>query len=137
MATPLHDAQYISLRTYRRDGTPVDTPIWQAPLEGRLVAYTDGRSFKVKRLQRNDRVQVARCDIRGRLEGPWFDGRCEIVERGSEFEKRAYQALRRKYGLVFATGLIFSTLARRRQYHRVLAIALDESSGQASETVGV
>ena len=36
-STPLDDAKYISLRSYRRDGAPVDTPVWQAPLDGKLV----------------------------------------------------------------------------------------------------
>jgi len=128
MSTPLDDAKYINLRTYRRNGTAVDTPIWQAPLNGQLVAYTDGRSYKVKRLGRNDRVQVARCNVRGDLRGPWLDGRCEIVARGSELERQAYAALRQKYGLMFATGLLFSKLAGRRQHHRILAITLDGSA---------
>lgn len=46
-STPLDDATYVSLRTYRRNGSPVDTPVWQAPLQGYLVADTDGRSYKV------------------------------------------------------------------------------------------
>ena len=122
--TPLDDAKYISLRSYRRDGTPVDTPVWQAPLDGKLVVFTDGTSYKVKRIGRNPQVQVARCDMRGKVLGPFMDGTCEIVPLGSELERQAYRALNHKYGLVMRLGTVFATLFGRVKRRRVLCIAL-------------
>ena len=122
--TPLDDAKYISLRSYRRDGSPVDTPVWQAPVDGKLLVFTDGRSFKVKRIRRNAKVQVARCDVRGKVLGPFFDGICELVPEGSELEVQAYQALNRKYGLIMRMGTVFATLFGRVKRRRVLCIAL-------------
>ena len=122
--TLLDDAKYISLRSYRRDGGPVDTPVWQAPVDGKLLVFTDGTSFKVKRIRRNAKVQVARCDVRGKVLGPFFDGTCELVPEGSELEAQAYQALNRKYGLIMRMGTVFATLFGRVKRRRVLCIAL-------------
>lgn len=123
--TGIDAATYINLRSYKRDGNPVDTPVWQAPLDGKLMVFTDGTSFKVKRIGRNPRVQVARCDVRGKLLGPWLDGSCELVEVGSELEREAYRVLTGKYGLLMRLGTVFSTLAGRAKRRRVLRIALD------------
>ena len=58
--TPLDDAKYINLRTFKRDGGAVDTPVWCAPLDGKLVVFTLRESLKVKRIQRNPKAQAAR-----------------------------------------------------------------------------
>jgi PPOX class probable F420-dependent enzyme len=122
--TPFDDAEYISLRSYKRDGGAVDTPVWCAPLDGKLVLFTLRESFKVKRVQRNPRVQVAACDVRGKLLGTWHDGTCTTVEKASEHEKRAYAALTRKYGMKMRIGDFFSTLAGRRKRRLVMEITL-------------
>ncbi|MYW67078.1 PPOX class F420-dependent oxidoreductase [Streptomyces sp. SID8379] len=61
-------ATYISLTTYRKDGTPVATPVWQvARGEGELVVVTPADSWKVKRIRRNGAVTVAVCTVRGHV----------------------------------------------------------------------
>lgn len=124
MTNELEDAKYINLRSYKRDGNPVDTPVWQAPLDGKLMVFTDGTSFKVKRIRRNPTVQVARCGARGQLRGPWVNATCRIVEPGDPMEARAYAALNAKYGLVMRVGTWLSTLAGRVKRRRVLEISL-------------
>jgi PPOX class probable F420-dependent enzyme len=124
VSTPLDDARYVSLRTFRRDGSAVDTPVWCAGSEGELVVFTLRDSHKVRRLQRNSRVQVARCDVRGRIEDAWHDGTCTIVDAGSERERLAYAALVRKYGWQMRIGNVFSALGGRMKRRVVLAIAV-------------
>ena len=34
------DSRYIALTTYRRSGFPVTTPVWAAPLQGKLYVVT-------------------------------------------------------------------------------------------------
>lgn len=63
----LRDETYMALTTYKRDGTPVATPVWvaasQAPDE---VCFTTGvDSGKVKRLRHTARVTVQPSDARG------------------------------------------------------------------------
>src|ERR1700729_2183968 len=48
---PFAAERYISLETFKRDGGGVKTPVWAAPLDGALVVFSAGDSFKVKRLR--------------------------------------------------------------------------------------
>jgi PPOX class probable F420-dependent enzyme len=97
MASPLDQERYISLETFRANGTGVATPVWAAVLDGKLVIVTDGTSHKVKRLRANPKIRAAACDVRGKVRGPWYDGECRIVADGAQVE-RAHRALRDKYG---------------------------------------
>jgi PPOX class probable F420-dependent enzyme len=57
--------KYLALATYRRDGSPVSTPLWFVEDEGRLFAITGADSYKVKRLRRNPACMVGPCSARG------------------------------------------------------------------------
>ena len=73
--------RYVSLTTFRRDGTPVPTPVWFAPLaDGRLAVVTEAHSGKRKRLRNDPRCTVAACDVRGRVHGVEVEAQAEIVE---------------------------------------------------------
>jgi len=123
-ATPLDDARYISLRSFRRDGSAVDTPVWCAPLDGGLVVFTLRETYKVKRVQRNPSVQVARCDARGGLRGEWLDATCRVLGDEPELEARAYAALTAKYGWQMRVGDFFSRLSGRMPRRVILVITL-------------
>lgn len=59
--------KYILLTTFRRDGTPVATPVWIVDLQdGTFGFWTSSGSGKAKRLAHTDRVTVQPCDARGR-----------------------------------------------------------------------
>jgi PPOX class probable F420-dependent enzyme len=110
--TPLDDERYINLETFKKDGNGVKTPVWAAPLDGRLVVFTDGTSYKVKRLRRDPRIRVAPCDVRGNLKGDWRDGTGRILDDAGE-KARAMAALRRKYGWQIRVLDVFSWIGRR------------------------
>jgi uncharacterized protein len=64
----LADEKYLSLTTFRRDGTPVTTPVWVVALdEGALGFWTSSESGKAKRLAHTAKVTVQPCDGRGRV----------------------------------------------------------------------
>ena len=64
----LGDEKYMLLTTFKRDGSPVSTPVWVTPLDGGRVAfYTSSGSGKAKRLGHTDRVTVQACDARGKV----------------------------------------------------------------------
>ncbi|MFE2011868.1 PPOX class F420-dependent oxidoreductase [Streptomyces sp. NPDC059491] len=63
----LRRGRYVSLTTYRKDGTPVATPVWYAVEGSELYAWTRTDSWKVKRLRNDPRVVVVVCDVRGRI----------------------------------------------------------------------
>lgn len=60
-------ASYVSLTTFRKDGTGVATPVWFAVDGGELFIWTLSDSWKVKRLRNDSRVVVTVCDARGRI----------------------------------------------------------------------
>jgi PPOX class probable F420-dependent enzyme len=95
--TSLSTEPYINVETFKRDGNGVKTPVWFAILDGRIYVFTDGTSFKVKRLGRNPSAKIAACDARGNVHGPWHDATGYIVSDAGE-DARAYEALRAKYG---------------------------------------
>ncbi|MGH7789203.1 MAG: PPOX class F420-dependent oxidoreductase [Candidatus Binatia bacterium] len=107
---------YISLETFRRNGTGVQTPVWFATLDGKLYVVTDGTSAKVKRLRAGPRVRVARCNVRGTVSGDWFEGQGRIVADRVLVE-RAHAALGEKYGwqmwLLDTGSTLFGRIGRR------------------------
>ncbi|MEW1720259.1 PPOX class F420-dependent oxidoreductase [Streptomyces sp. NPDC093109] len=59
-------SRYVSLTTYRKDGTGVATPVWHAVDGGELFIWTRSDSWKVKRIRNNGKALVTPCDARGR-----------------------------------------------------------------------
>lgn len=63
----LGDEKYILLTTFKRDGTPVATPVWSVPLDdGSFGFWTSSGSGKAKRLAHTSQVLVQPCDGRGK-----------------------------------------------------------------------
>jgi uncharacterized protein len=121
--TELEDARYISLMSYKRDGGAVQTPVWTAGLDGKLVVFTGRDSYKVKRVGRNPKVRVAPCDARGKLLGSWSDGTCAIVEDPARI-KSIMEALGKKYGWQMGVLNFFATIAGRTKNRAYLEITV-------------
>ena len=60
-------SRYISLTTYRKDGTGVATPVWHVVHNGELLVVSEADAWKVKRIRNNSHVVVTVCDFRGRI----------------------------------------------------------------------
>ena len=116
-------ATYVSLRTFRKNGTSVDTAIWIAGFDGSLVGFTDGTSHKVKRIRANPRCAVAICGAAGSVSSDWVEGKVEIVG-DPERERRAYEVLRAKYGLQMRALDLVSWIGGRIGRRVVLEIRL-------------
>jgi uncharacterized protein len=71
--------KYLSLTSFRRDGTGVASPMWFVEEGGRLLVNTDGSSYKVRRILRDPHVMVAVCTARGRLLMPQVPARAEVL----------------------------------------------------------
>ena len=94
----LDNAQYVSLRTFRRSGVPVDTPVWFAPGGSKTYyVFSAANAGKVKRLRHSSRSQLAICDVYGRVLGPWIDTQAELIF-DDESIAHALRSLRNKYG---------------------------------------
>lgn len=71
--------RYLSITSFRRDGTPVASPVWFAEGDGRLLVQTDAASGKVKRIRRDSAVQIAICSASGRLRGEHVPAVAELL----------------------------------------------------------
>jgi PPOX class probable F420-dependent enzyme len=91
--------RYLLLTTTKRDGTPVATPVWFAPLGDRLVAATAADAWKVKRLRRDPHATVAPCDARGHALGRAIPVVGEVLP--AREAAAASEALARRYGASF------------------------------------
>jgi PPOX class probable F420-dependent enzyme len=85
------------LVTYRRDGTPVPTPVWAAEADGCLYVRSERASGKVKRLRRDPRILIAPCTVRGKPLGAPFEATGRMLSTGEEPD--AERALAERYGL--------------------------------------
>lgn len=87
--------KYLSLTSFRRDGTGVATPVWFVIDNGRLLVQTDPQSFKAKRIRRNPAVMIAPCTASGRLHSEPVPARAEFLPR-SEMDQVG-RLMARKY----------------------------------------
>lgn len=119
MPTNLVDAEqrdqfkgkYLSLTTFRPDGTAVSTPVWFVVENGSVLVETDGDSHKVKRIRRNDRVTLAPCNAMGRIGGEAVPARASILP--ADELSRVERLLRRKYRLDYVFVLPIYLLVQR------------------------
>ena len=98
----LGNPKYIAVETFRKNGEGVKTPVWTVPKDGKLLVWTQGDSWKVKRARNNPRVRVAKCDMRGNIEGPWVEGVVSSISDEKDVKKMMARRLRRKYPFMVA-----------------------------------
>jgi uncharacterized protein len=93
----LSRVRYASLRTHRRDGSAVDTPIW-FEIQANSVVFRTKVGPKTTRLRARPDVELTACDYRGRIRrgATVFTGRATVLS-GAEAEA-ANRALHRRYG---------------------------------------
>jgi len=89
-------ATYMLLTTFRKDGTPVSTPVWVADADGELLVWTERKTGKVKRIRRDGRVTIAPCSFRGKPRGTAVDAHARLLT--DEGIGRTQAAIERKYG---------------------------------------
>ena len=108
--------RYISLTTFKRDGTAVSTPVWVVSDDGRrLLVWSGASTWKVKRIRRDSRVRVAPCNGMGKVRGEAVDGTARLLGPGADTLVQGL--LRKKYGLtkraVDASNGLLRRLRRR------------------------
>lgn len=104
----LGDETYVSITTFKRDGTPVSTPVWVARDDGKLLIHSAANSWKVKRIRRDKHVRLAACSAGGKVRGDAFDGEATILADTARVE--ALEA--RKYGLLYRLTRSFTAAMR-------------------------
>jgi PPOX class probable F420-dependent enzyme len=93
----IQSQKYISLVTFRKNGTAVPTPVWFAERDGKLYGMARSDSGKCKRIRNNPQGKIAPCTMRGKVIGPEFPATARILP--PEDWPSARQAIRDKYWL--------------------------------------
>jgi uncharacterized protein len=115
--------RYVSLATYRSNGTEVTTPVWLAQAGEHFYVFSEGDAFKVKRIRANPQARIAPCDLRGKINGPWLDMRGRIVEEDG-LKTQAYAALLKKYGWQMGLLNFFSALSGKKNKRALIELRL-------------
>jgi PPOX class probable F420-dependent enzyme len=99
----LHDAKFLSLTTFRRNGDAVATPVEFATADGAIYVRTASHSGKVKRIRNDPHVRFARCTMRGAVRGPAFDGVAALL--GAAESEALAELLGAKYGVLWRVAV--------------------------------
>jgi uncharacterized protein len=70
----------VLLTTYKRDGTPIGTPVNIAVDGNRAFVRTFDTAWKLKRIHNNPEVEIAPSTWRGRPTGPAIRARARLLE---------------------------------------------------------
>jgi PPOX class probable F420-dependent enzyme len=108
----LFPGRFVSLTSFKRDGSGVATPVWSVSDGTRLYAFTDLHSAKVRRICRHPQVLVAPCRSDGKLRRPPVPGRAEVLTDTAELE-HVRRLLLDRYKLSYRVAMLFYRLGRR------------------------
>jgi uncharacterized protein len=114
--SPLKDTKTVLLTTYKRDGTPIDTPVSIAFDGNRAFFRSYDKAWKTKRLRNNPSVKVAPATLKGTATGPAIDARAILLDDTEA--KVAARALARRHRVLQAVMVpVMHRLARYRTMH--------------------
>lgn len=118
--------KFVSLRTFKRDGAAVATPMWIGRDGDQLFFWTPVESWKAKRVRNNPRVALTPCSRGGKVrEGATTVGGVAEVITDPATVQRLAGVIRRKYGFEFViVTFIERILARGKKPRLILRIAL-------------
>ena len=91
------DQKYINLETYKRDGTPIKTPVWFVIDNDLIYVITRDSTGKVKRLKNNQDVRIVPCSFKGEPKNEWTKAKAENIT-GDEADN-AIKLRKKKYGM--------------------------------------
>ena len=116
----LFPGRYLSVTSFKRDGTGVATPVWFVSNGSRLFAFTDLHSAKIRRIRRNPRVLVASCRVDGKLHNEPVEASVEVLTADADLE-RVQKLLLARYKLSYRVVMLFYRLGRRLRGKRSVA----------------
>ena len=104
--------RYVSLTSFKRDGTGIVTPLWFVSDGTRLWALTDANSGKVRRIRRDAHVLVAPCRADGKLYREPMDAHADVLTDAADLD-RVQRLLLARYKLTYRVVMLFYRLGRR------------------------
>jgi len=119
------DQKYLSLETYKRDSTPIQTPVWFVTENDQLYITTKETTGKVKRLRNNQNARIAVCSMKGDIKSDWVDVGLEKIHEESDVEK-IVKLRKKKYG--FSARLISMFTSQKGKTVAYSIVARDDNS---------
>ena len=94
------DVEYINLITYKKDKTPITTPVWVADFSNSLVITTSLNAGKVKRVRNNGQATIYITNQSGSKKlSESLDLKASLIE-DLDLKKQAADLIRNKYGMM-------------------------------------
>ena len=118
------NARTILLTTYKRDGTPVPTPVSIAFDDGRAFFRSYDKAWKTKRLRNNPQVELAASTLRGKPTGPPVQAQATLLDGGEA--RVAARALARRHRVL--QGIVVP-LAHRLLRYQTMHYELSPATG--------
>jgi len=113
---------YISLRTFRKNGQGVDTPVWFVEdTSNKIYLFSAANAGKVKRIKNSPLAELAECDMRGGSLGVWHRCNAFLVDSADE-SSHAYALLVKRYGWQMRITNFFSRLSGRINQRAVIRL---------------
>ena len=105
----------VVVTTFKRDGSPVPTPVNVVVIGDHAYFRTWSTAGKAKRIRRDPRVLIAPSTARGRITGRQITAKARLID--SDEEPPVRDALARKYRLL--QGHLVPLVHRMRHYKTV------------------
>ncbi len=99
----ISDEKYVSLTTYKRDGSTKALPVWIVEVaDGKVGFTTASSSYKVKRINNDPRVILQPSDAKGNVKdgSEAVTGAATVVTAATDFES-VKQLVKAKYGIQY------------------------------------
>lgn len=115
------DEKFVSLTTFKRDGSAIASPMWIVRDGEQLLVWTPADASKVKRVRRNPRVTLTACGRTGKAKPgqPACEGVAEVIVDPVSVA-RTESLIKRKYGLEFRIVTLIEAIAARGRKSRVV-----------------
>lgn len=126
----------VLLTTYKRDGTPVGTPVSMAVEGDHAYIRTYGSAWKAKRMRNNPVVDIAPATLGGKPTGPAVKARTHLLTEGSGEAKHAARLLTRKHPVLHGVIVPLGHRLKRDKtlHYEVRLVAEDERYPEAGGT---
>lgn len=117
----LKKANYLSLATFRKSGTAVETAVWFAEEDDIFYIFSAGNAGKIKRLRNSPHCLIAACTMNGRITGDRVEAQGRILTEAAAIDA-ALAALRRKYGWQMTITNTMSRLSGKMDKRSYIAV---------------
>ena len=117
----LADEKFVSLTTFKKSGEKVASAMWSARDGNALVMWTPADSWKVKRLRRDNRVELTPCGRTGKVSDTANTTYGSAIVDADPVETgRVRQLIKSKYGFEFHVITFLERVLARGSKDRVV-----------------